>query len=79
MEEQLVLVQGLASNQSQLEHTLGTVFKQLGKENLLADGIGKRSLAIAQHTFHNRIPAISYYCSGWWLEQTVTAIMLHQV
>ena len=60
-----------------LERTLGRVFEQVVEDNLLTAGKEERSLAIAQGTFHDGVPAITIVVDG--SGHTSTPIMPSQV
>ena len=53
-----------------LERTLGRVFEQLVEDNLFAAGKEERSIAIAQGTFHNGVPAITVVVDSGWSKRS---------
>ena len=53
-----------------LERTLGRVFEQVVEHNLLTAGKEERSLAIAQGTFHDGVPAITVVVDGGWSKRS---------
>ena len=66
---QLACLQNPICHQSyffQLEHHLGTVFKQFVSDNLLATCKEKRDLAIPNGKYHCRVPAITVVMDGGW-------------
>ena len=73
LEEQLACVQVPALTKVSfilLERTLGRVFEQVVEDNLLTAGKEERSLAIAQGTFHDGVPAITVVVDGGWSKRS---------